>query len=145
MKTQISKKRLLAKNIMLIHTMDHYKMLKKCVSLYSGMEEMIWKNDLAMLLSKKKSSNMFSITLCVKTKLQIIYVYTHSLCKCMQKWLPNLLSHGNERELTFLLSVLSSFHFTWVCLCFIFADLENNFFKIIDNLRRAITTDKIKT
>ena len=49
------------------------------------MEETIWKNDLAMLLNKKKLSNMFSITLCVKTKLQIIYVYTHSLCKCMQK------------------------------------------------------------
>lgn len=76
---------ILAKNIMLIHTMDHYKMLKNCVSLYSGMEEMVWKNDLAMLLNKKKSSNKFSITLCVKTKLQIIYVYTHSLCKCMQK------------------------------------------------------------
>ena len=37
---------------MLIHTMDHYKMLKNCVSLYSGMEEMVWKNDLAMLLNK---------------------------------------------------------------------------------------------
>ena len=130
MKTQISIKRLLAKNIMLIHTMDHYKMLKNCVSLYSGMEEMVWKNDLAMLLNKKKSSNKFSITLCVKTKLQIIYVYTHSLCKCMQKWLPNLLPQEDERELTFSLSILSSFHFTWVCLCFIFADLENNFSKL---------------
>ena len=78
-------KRLLIKYILLIHTKDHYKTLKIYVSLCSGMEEMIWKNDLAMLLTKKKLSNMFSIILCVKTKLQIIYVYTHSLCKCMQK------------------------------------------------------------
>ena len=60
---------LLAKYILLIHTKDHYKTLKIYVSLCSGMEEMIWKNEFAMLLSKKKLSNMFRITLYVKANL----------------------------------------------------------------------------
>ena len=62
---------------------------------------------LSILLSKKKSSNMFRITLFVKTKLHVIYVYTHSLWKCIEKWLPEVVISGRRKEkLTFLLSVL---------------------------------------